>query len=565
MLNLLSATVVLPLLGAGGVLLASFLFAKLDVERARLYALLAALALTSATFILVWVLRQGGDAPGMLSSVSPLILAQSVVRFQAHPALWSLAVVSSFTFCSFLLAELGHQAGASLPFTPIPLLLLALTLGALWSANPLTMIVVWALYDLAYLLSQLLGQSVVGGGGGVCARSLAVGTAATVLLWIGVLVAGDGTGVVQWSLIPEGGAKMPVWMVAGLLRIGVYPLHFATPSRVERASSLTGVLLLSPVIGWGLLARLALINGGAFPAGSWLNIVAAATLVGGAVLAWTARSSRDAGPWIGTAVAGSVLLASNLMSPAVQGQGPVSGTGMSLSGLTWGATTWMLVMTLLLLAGGLSPPPSWRRRELPYIVPALIAGLWTISLPLTLGITGHLRALTPRSWGLTAGLFIGQLFLVAAVVRWLFPAGGSGTGNVSRLKWVSTGAALVVPGLALIVVGLAPSLILPDLSGISPLLMVREAGPIGWSLWAGAVGLGAVLGWYHRHIHPAISSWIEGLHNLLLLDWVYSLSAGAVDHGFAVIRTIDDILTGRGALLWSFVLFLSLILLLRLR
>ncbi len=559
MLNLLSATVVLPLLGAGGVLLAAFLLAKLDVGRPRIYALLVALALASATFILVCALRLGRDAPGMLSSASPLILAQSVVRFQAHPTLWALAAVSSLAFSSLLLAELGRQPGISLPFTPIPLLLLALTLGALWSANPLTMIVLWAFYDLAYLLAQI----VVDGGSGVCGRSMAVSTVATVLLWTGVLVAGDGTGVVQWSLIPGGGAKMTVWMVAGLLRIGVYPFHFATPSRVERTSPLAGVLLLSPVIGWGLLARLALINDGALPVANWLTIVATATVVGGAILAWTARSARDTGPWLGTAVTGAVLLASNLMSQT--GPGPGAGAGRSLSGLTWGATTWILVMTLFLLAGGLVPPPSWRRWEIPYVVPALIAALWTISLPLTLGISGYLRALAPRSWGFTAGLFVGQLFLAAAVGRWLFPAGGSADGDMSRLRWVSAGAALLVPGLALIGVGLAPDLLSPYAPGISPLVMVREAGPIGWLLWAGAVGLGTALGWYDRHIRSTLSSWVDGLHDLLLLDWGYRLSAGAVDQGFAVVRTIDDILAGRGALLWSFVLFLSLILLLRLR
>ena len=541
--------------------MAALLFVKLDVKRARLCTLLVALTVALGTLLLLCLVRRGGDAPGMHSSASPLILAQSAVRFQAHPMIWPLAVVLGLASCSFLLAELGSEPGSPLLFSPLSLLLLALALGGLWSANPMTMIVVWALYDLVFLL----GQSVARGERGVGARSLAVNVAATVLLWIGVLVAADGTGIVQWSLIPPGGAKMTVWVAAGILRIGVYPLHFATPSRGEWSAPLTGILFLSPVLGWGLLSRVALINGGALPGQGWLTILAAATLVGGATLAWTATSSRDARPWIGMAVAGALLLASNLMSVAAQSQGPGAGSVTSLWILTWGATTWILVVTVLLLGGGLALPPFRWSWEIFHMVPALVTGLWIISLPLTLGISGSLRVVTSGHWGLTAALFVGHVFLVTGVVRWLSSAGWSEARDVSRLGQVSGGVALVVPGLALIVAGLLPNLLLPNGSGISPTVMLGEPGLIGWALWIGGVGVGAVLGRYDRHVRRALSPAIDTAHELIGLDWAYRLSAGAFDQGLAVIRTIDDILAGRGALLWSFVLFLSVILVLRLR
>ena len=43
-------------------------------------------------------------------------------------------------------------------------------------------------------------------------------------------------------------------------------------------------------------------------------------------------------------------------------------------------------------------------------------------------------------------------------------------------------------------------------------------------------------------------------------DWAWTLLAGAFEQGLTVLRTVDDVLGGRGALLWSFIMLLLVIL-----
>mgnify|MGYP006301338933 CR=1 FL=1 len=51
------------------------------------------------------------------------------------------------------------------------------------------------------------------------------------------------------------------------------------------------------------------------------------------------------------------------------------------------------------------------------------------------------------------------------------------------------------------------------------------------------------------------------VHDVVLLDWVYEWLAGALEKGFGLLRAVDDVLGGRGALLWAVVLLLILVLL----
>lgn len=561
MLDLLLATIVLPLLAAGGIFLASRVFAKRDVDRVRFWTTAVALVIAFGIFILVFVLRRSSGVQTISSTAQTPLLSQSVVRFQLHPALWSLALGLTLASCSFLLVALGHRANTPPWLAAIPLLLLSLALGALWSATPLTMIVTWALYDLALMF----GQIAVGGERCKCVRSLALGNAATLLLWIGVVLAGDGTGSVQWALMPPGGAKMTVWMMAGLLRLGIYPLHFSTPSRINSSSALAGSLFLSPVIGWGLLVRLAGVSGGVLPVEPWGASAAALTLGAGGVLAWTARSSWKARRWIGMAMTGGVFLAAASVALAVGNQGPAD--DMSLAVLTLGSTSWILGVTVLFVGGGLTVSRVLERSEAPLTVASVIGALWMIGGPITLGFVAESHsvrdALGAGNWGAAVGFLVAEVFLVAAVLRWLFPAALPEDRESNLLQQVSDAVGLIVPALALVLIALAPNLILSGSSRLSPSLVFAGPGLIGWVLWMAALALGALLAFHDLYLRPFPASWRETIHDVVLLDWAYGLMIGAFERGFGAVRTIDDILGGRGALLWSFVLFLILILVLR--
>lgn len=559
MLNLLSATVILPLLGAGGLFLASLIFSEPDAERVRLWTLLVAAALAVATFVSICVLRGRGGATAVLGPAEPSSLTGAVVRFHLEPALWPVALGLSLGACSLFLSELGNQSSPSLRLAAVSLGLLATGLGAIWAATPFTMIATWALFDL--LLFQ--GLLIDGAGRGTSVQILAFGAAATLLLWAGVLAAGDGTGTVQWSLMPPGGAKMSIWMTAGLLRIGAYPLHRAAPSRVGTASPLSGIFLLSPVIGWGLWIRLAVVSGGAAPVAPWVMVVALLTVVAGGLLGWTTRRPRDARPFVAMGVNGVVLLSSTWM--ALSGGGQAVDGDVPLAVLTLGVLAWLLGTTILFLGGRLAWHRIFRRRALATTVPSLIGALSLSGAPLTLGFVAESHVLRAGTGGPGLGFFVGRLFLVAALARSMFEALPLEEGEDALPRQVALKAAVMAPAVPLMLAGLAPGLLLPETPGPSLGDLFAGQTTSSWLLWVASIILGGVLASQDASIRSRGSRWLAAVHEFVLLDWAYRLLIGAIEQGLAVVRTIDEILGGKGALLWSFVLLLLFVLAWRVR
>jgi hypothetical protein len=53
---------------------------------------------------------------------------------------------------------------------------------------------------------------------------------------------------------------------------------------------------------------------------------------------------------------------------------------------------------------------------------------------------------------------------------------------------------------------------------------------------------------------------LGAVHDVLRLEWFYSAVAGAFDRGLSVFRVANEVVGGAGALLWSLLLFLLLLL-----
>ena len=105
------------------------------------------------------------------------------------------------------------------------LALLTASFAALWAANVLTMIISWTVYDLL----RAVGHIVAGGSARTVIRGLIFGALATMLLWGGVLLSDDGAGSDLWSLVTLSDAQLLLWMVAGILRLWIYPFHLSAP------------------------------------------------------------------------------------------------------------------------------------------------------------------------------------------------------------------------------------------------------------------------------------------------------------------------------------------------
>jgi hypothetical protein len=553
-------TVILPLLGAGCLFLASRLFLKPGIERWRFGASVVGLLVAVAVLSLVLGLGAGDDVTTVALGWRSSLLAESSVRLGVNPWLWPIGLVLSVVTCCLLLAQLGRIHNASLLLAAISLALLGGGLAAIWSGNPLTTIISWTFYDLLLML----GQIVSGGQSEDVARRFAFSSLSVLLLWAGVVAAGNGTGGVQWSLMPPGGVKMTLWTLAGLLRLGAYPFHFSTVSAVTGPSTAAAALLLSPVMGWALWIRLILVNNAVLADHTWMIGSALLTMAVGGFLGWAVKSAEEGRSWIGMGVSGAVFLAVVMASLLAGNQG--IGEDDVLSIVTLGAASWMLGVPVLSLGGHVDRRRVLRRETLPRSIPSLLGALSLIGFPLTLGFvtaSSMMRGLTTvGGWGRRASFFVGQVFLVAAVSRWLFPAlqrQGSKTDKEVLLGRIAHAAGLMCPVLLLIVVGVAPTFLVSS-SRLSLRFLLTGPGPTGWLLWGGALVLGGVLGWQDAYFRARVALWLDVLQEIVRLDWAYTLLVGAFEQGLTVLRAVDDVLGGRGALLWSFVILLLMIL-----
>lgn len=533
-------TIILPLLGAGGILGLSL------VPRARALTRYIALIAACLTTILILTFTWVEPVTTVVISLwQPSLLFGAALALRPDVIMQPLALVLALITCSAILVGLGRAEEPHPRLAATLLALLSAGLAALWAANLLTMIVIWAIYDLLHAA----GRIAAGGSGRTAVRSLILGYLATLALWSGVLLANGGAGSELWSLVALSGAPLTLWVVAGLLRLWVYPLHLSTPDDLGAAQSLAAPLLLGPVIGWGLWLRLVQANGGSIPGNTWVTIVAAVTLAVGGFLAWSCESPRRMLPWIGMGVSGAVLLTAGLARDS------------AITVIAADSVAWALGLAVLLLSDGLPREALW------WNIPPLVGALALMGVVLTLGfvadeiLIGDLTKGGSPGWG--GAFFVGYLFLVPSLVRWLllrpsspFPRKEGGWG----IRSVARGVGLGVPALLLILAILPPSLLTDDflVPSLSPLF--ATPGLTGWLLLAVSLAGGGVLAWQERNLRPKIQLFLSAAHDLLRLEWLYDAVAGALDRGLSMLRAAGEVVGGAGALLWSWLLFFLLLL-----
>ena len=69
-----------------------------------------------------------------------------------------------------------------------------------------------------------------------------------------------------------------------------------------------------------------------------------------------------------------------------------------------------------------------------------------------------------------------------------------------------------------------------------------------------------MLAWQERALRPKVELWLSAIHDLLCLEWLYDAVVAALGRGLNVLRVADEVMGGGGALLWSWLLFLLMIL-----
>lgn len=531
---LLTVTITLPLLGALGTLGLSL------VPRLRPYTHYVALAATSLTAILTLTFRWQDPVRIIPSLWKPVSLFGATLILRNDAIVQPLALTLTLAACGATLVAFARSQEPRPRLTATMLALLSAGLVTLWAANPLTMIVGWAIYDLL----QALGCVAAEGSVRKAVRGLVLGSLATLLLWAGAMLSYNGASSELWSLMEPGRVQMTLWAAAGVLRLWVFPFHLAAPEDLDTTSPAAAPLLFGPVTGWGLWLWLALANEGSVAGGAWVPVLAALTLVVGGFLAWSSKSPRSALSWIGVGTTGSVLLAAQLMG------------GNALAIISAGSVAWMLGTVTLFLSDGL-------RREAPWWnLPYLSGALAIMGAPLTLGfvteatLIGGITRSGSLKWGVA--FFLGNIFLVPALARWLLLPASPPLSRRWALIVREVGRGL--PALLLVVAGLYPPLLIGDSQSLPLSALFAMPGLGGWLLWVVSLAGGGVLAWQDGNLRPRVELLLDAAHDFLRLDWLYDTLAGALGRGLNLLRAADEVVGGAGALLWSWLLFLVILL-----
>ena len=453
--------------------------------------------------------------PFLLSRWQPLSLFGTFPVLLADRAVWPLALAWTGAVAGSALVQMSRPPGLRLATGGAILSMLTMGLASLWGENLLTVLLAWAGFDLAWgagmAAAGLPADRVAWGVGG--------GVAATALLWTAALGLEKAGGSLSWPLMtPDGWGGAALWLAA-LVRLGLYPFHLVVPTEMRRGHPATAVLLLEPLLAWGLLARMSVQAGVSIPDWPLLEALAVATFVIGGFLAWGATDPDRRTVWVGMAAGGGILWAGMRAGSAV----------------AWaaGGTAWTLGLTLLYLGRG------WQKTAPGWVVPSGIGGLALLVAPL---ISGGI--LSPPDVLRALLFFLGQALLTAAVVKEVLrPAAEEEP--IGVLPAAAHLAGLVIPALALALAwGAAPK---------------GTPTGVGWGAWliGGLAGGGLFVAGERRPWLPR--GLLRAVVDSLRWEWAGRLLVRSLGRVTDFLDAVADVAEGPGAVLWALATFVLIL------
>lgn len=527
---LLILAIVLPIAGAIGVLVVSRIPAA---KPSAGYLALGSAALTTLCTLILAFARPALSVP--LAGEESFFLG-SPPDLLYNPVAGFLALAVALATLAALLVHLSRSEQLPPSLAAAMLCLLPATLVSLWGGDPLVLVMGWTLYDAILCAAQLAA----GISPSSSLRTLVLGGLASALLWAGVLLSPGAAEGQQWAALAAGGIGPLAVLASGLLRLYTYPAHLAAPDQLDATAALAAPLFLGPALGWGVWLQAAA-DSGAVPGGGWAGLLGAAALAVGGFLAWARSRAASNLSELAMAAGGGVLLAS-----ALAGEG-------GLAVLAAAAPAWVLAVALLALSRRPAQTAAW------WIAPGVVASLSLVGGPLTLGFVAGAQlmrqAAAEGSLLEALALFVGTAFLVAALVRWWRERPISETPR--RWTAVARYLGLGLPALLLVVAGLYPPLLAPAAAAPEGLLeLLGLPGWPGWLLWLASLAAGAAIAWQDPALRTRMDLVIGAARDLLRLEWLYEGALGALERALEALQTVEELVTGAGALLWSVLLLL---------
>ncbi len=477
----------------------------------------AAVAFWLTLVTLLW-LALPREGQWLLSLWQPSTILGGQILLDMTPALWLLGLTLGALLSGAAWLETVERR-APLPLSGALVLMSLLTLWfALLGGSLLTTLAAWGVYDLLWGVVGLMS----GSDGERVTFGLALHGIASLLLWSAFLLLSLSGNSALWRLMWLTPSVQSLLLIAAVIRMGFYPFHIVFPQRPGALRPLGLVSLMGPLLGGALLARLLTIPGELVLPG-WLPGWAALSLFWGGLMAWYhAHAGSRAILWAGYALLGPIVVGA-LLSRAAEN-------------LLLGMATWVAAGALLFMT------QRRNRREIAWAWPATCGVLFMIGAPPSPLGELYRTALAGAPWSWRLPMLIGGMGVAATLLTGLQrPAQGRLT---PPWPWLSLGRMI--------------SLLLPLLALFSVTLMA-PALPFSWSGWAlwlvGCIGGGILLIWQsgltRAGLHIAGPAW-----ELLDLRWFYRALWQGLENLLSFIRVIDDVVEGAGALLWSFLVLL---------
>ncbi len=468
---------------------------------------------------------------------------------------WGLGVDGlAFLFAAAMLFVALALSLAAVGRPPIPraplLVLLAAGLGLIFAADLITLGASGFLLDLAFAWA-VVSVDDTERGHRAAAWAVSVGGLANLALVTAALalrLEGRFPGLADALSSPQ---ALILVTVAILARLGIYPLYFWLPRRVEGSPAARAWLHVVPVVtGLWLPARAYALVNGSWPWPAFCLTLGGVGFLVAAILSWGEARPERILSW--------VILAR---------------LGYGLVLITLGTSPVPVAINLLLGAGLLFVAPSfvatWRRASAGWgrwrwavEIPAAVGVAMLAGVPGTLGFVGHTalyRALLAQGpVSLLATSLLAESLLVAALLRaWLAVDTGvredeeSAVGVLAR--WSVMGAVVLLAGAGLLV-GLHPPLLARLFSGMAALpslftmlrgITLAQAAAITLPL----VG-GIALHRYRAEVWEQVAGYWDIMAAVLRLEWLARAVSTPWSAGRELLRAAGEIGVGQGYLGW---------------
>ncbi len=472
--------------------------------------------LTLLAFLWLLLPQQGRWLPSLWAPGSVL---GGQILLDLTPAVWWLGLMVTLVFCGVAWFEVAERRETSRLSEIVVIAALALTWLTLMSGSLLTMLAMWAVFDLAWgiagLMSGANSERVVFG--------MALHGIASLTLWaVSLHMLKSGVSELWWLMWPSK-PMLTLLLVTTLIRIGFYPFQIVFPEGLSLARSLSLVYFMGPVTGVALLYRLMTLPGAErFP--DWVTAWGILALFWNAVVAWGSRRQPTLtgayhalfiGLVIGACVSGSgslLLLISGLW--ATGGALLALGRGRDRQAIAWTWPTWLAVLFFL----GAPPSPVG-------------------------GVFGQLIEALP--WALRAALLVGMSCIGAIFIQRVAPfARGAATPPTIWQRVAMVG------GLGIIATTLIASTALIEPAPFSWL---------GFGFWLFSIlGAGALVRWgkplrERTHYMQPVMEFVD-------LQWLYRSVWRGAEHLLGILRIGADVVEGSASLLWSLLILLLILL-----